>query len=398
MAAAQVTYRRVIDEWERAENERQRKLADAQRKHEELLAKSQREADAFNLQLDRMADGVRRRAKGEVENHLDLVLRRVPLPSDFPRRAEVVFGAESEHAVVRLQLPDRDVVPTVREYRYVQSRDEIRPVPRSAKETADLYRSLIAQVALLVVRDVFDADPALKTVAFNGHVDATNPGTGKREYPCLISLNVERAAFAELVLDQVRPEVCLRHLNALVSPHPYELEPIEPILDFDLTKFSFVKGMDAVSSLDSRPDLMQMSPTLFEHLVRQLFEAMGLQGWTTSPSNDDGVDAVMTNPTPVVGGLTIVQAKRYSTVVGVNHIRELAGAMEEKKAGHGILVTTSWFTAGGWQKAREHGRIELIDGPRLVYLIKEHLGKDVLIGIKRPPTANNGPPPPAAVS
>lgn len=397
VAAAQVTYRQAIEDWERAENERQRKLADAHGKHEEFLAKSKREADAFNLQLDRMAEGVRRRIKGDVEKYLDLVLQRVPLPSDFPRRAEVVFGA-SEHAVVRLQLPDRDAVPTARGYRYVQSRDEIQPVPRPAKETADLYRSLVAQVALLVVRDVFDADPALKTVTFNGHVDTTNPGTGKREYPCLISLNVERAAFAELVLDQVRPEVCLRHLNALVSPHPYELEPIEPILDFDLTKFSFVQGMDAVSSLDSRPDLMQMRPTEFEHLVRQLFEAMGLQGWTTSPSKDDGVDAVVTNPTPIVGGLTIVQAKRYSTVVGVNHIRELAGAMEEKKAGHGILVTTSWFTAGGWQKAREHGRIELIDGPRLVYLIKKHLGKDVLIGIKRPPTANNGPAPPTAVS
>jgi restriction system protein len=84
---------------------------------------------------------------------------------------------------------------------------------------------LVAQVALLVLRHLFDADPDLTSVGFNGHVDATNPGTGQREYPCLISLNVEREAFEQLVLDQAKPEVCLRHLNALVSPHPYELEP-----------------------------------------------------------------------------------------------------------------------------------------------------------------------------
>jgi restriction system protein len=137
---------------------------------------------------------------------------------------------------------------------------------------------------------------------------------------------------------------------------------------------------------------MEMSPTEFEHLVRQLFEAMGMEGWTTRPSNDDGVDAVVVNRTPLVGGLTIVQAKRYKDAVGVNHIRELAGAIEEKKAGHGILVTTSWFTPRSWEKAREHGRIELIDGSRLVHLINEHLGKSVLIGIKRPRTATTGPP------
>jgi restriction system protein len=118
-----------------------------------------------------------------------------------------------------------------------------------------------------------------------------------------------------------------------------------------------------------------------------------MQGWTTTASKDDGVDAVVVNPTPFVGGLTIIQAKHYKNVVGVNHIRELAGAMEEKKAGRGILVTTSWFTSGGWQKSDEHGRMELIDGSRLVYLIKEHLGKEVLVGIKRPRNVATGPPP-----
>jgi restriction system protein len=61
--------------------------------------------------------------------------------------------------------------------------------------------------------------------------------------------------------------------------------------------------------------------------------------------------------------------------------------MDEKRAGRGILVTTSWFTSGCWIKAKENGRIELIDGARLVALTREHLGKDVLIsgpsGLKR---------------
>jgi hypothetical protein len=35
--------------------------------------------------------------------------------------------------------------------------------------------------------------------------------------------------------------------------------------------------------------------------------------------------------------------------------------------------------------------IKLIDGSRLVYLIKEYLGKDVLIGISKPGRGTGGP-------
>ena len=129
-----------------------------------------------------------------------------------------------------------------------------------------------------------------------------------------------------------------------------------------------------------------MSPTEFEHFVRQLFEASGLEGWTTERSGDDGVDAVVINRDPMVGGLTIVQAKRYTNVIGVSHIRELVGAMDEKRAGRGILVTTSWFASGCKIKARENGRIQLIEGSELVHLVKEHLHKDVLVA---PPAARS---------
>jgi restriction system protein len=190
---------------------------------------------------------------------------------------------------------------------------------------------VISQVALLCIRDLFDGDQALATVGFNGHVHAINRATGEREYPCLISLSVDRADFPrDENLREVMAEACVRHLRAIVSNHPYDLEPIEPLLDFDLSRFSFVDGFDAVSTLDSRPDLMHMSPTNFEHLVRQIFEAQGAEGWTTEQSHDDGVDAVIAKRTPLMGGLSIVQAKRYSRVVGVSHLRELAGAMEEE--------------------------------------------------------------------
>jgi restriction system protein len=143
--------------------------------------------------------------------------------------------------------------------------------------------------------------------------------------------------------------------------------------------------MDAVAGLDSRPDLLDMTPTEFEHLTKQLFEAMGMKAWTTVESKDDGVDAVAINEDPVMGGHCVIQAKRYSRAVGVEPVRALAGVMDDKHATTGIMVTTSWVTKEGHAFAQRHGRIRIIECDGLKYLCKEHLDLDVLISLPKPP-------------
>lgn len=388
---AQARYEAAVREAEQKEIERQQRVVAARQQHAARVAEAEGKARKRNEAVDAHIQGVAERKKADVETYLQQLLKRVPLPKDFPHDAEITFNPRTEQAIVRFELPPRKVVPTVASYRYMPTKDEERTTARAKNDVGALYRNVISQVALLCVRDLFDGDQSLSSVGFNGHVHATNPATGEQEYPCIISVSVEREAFPpDGNLSKVTPEVCVRHLKAIVSSHPYDLEPIEPILDFDLSKFSFVEGFDAVSTLDSRPDLMDMSYTNFEHLVRQIFEAQGAEGWTTQQSNDDGVDAVIVQRKALMGGLSIVQAKRYSKVIGVSHVRELAGAMEEKKAGWGILITTSWFTSKCSEKAREHGRMELIDGERLKYLIKEYLHKDVLIGIPNRPKSQTG--------
>lgn len=368
---------------QRAERDRQRQVAAKQYEHEAVGQRAHAETQRYNEGLVALERGVVARDKASVEQYLQLVLNLAPLPREFPHHAEVTFNPTAEQVVIRFELPPREVVPTVRSYQYVQKSDEERTADRPAKEVATLYRSVVSQVALLCLRNLFQSDDKLDRIGFNGHVHAVNPATGVQEFPCIVSVDIERRSFLpDENLEKVTPDLCLQNLGAIISHHPYALKAIEPILDFDLSKFSFVEGLDAVATLDRRPNLLDMSPGNFEHLVRQIFEAQGAEGWTTTQSNDDGVDAVIAKRTALMGGLSIVQAKKYkpSRALGPNHIRELAGTIEEKKAGWGILITTSRFTAGSDKKAREHGRMELIDGNHLVWLIKEHLGKDVLIG------------------
>lgn len=103
-------------------------------------------------------------------------------------------------------------------------------------------------------------------------------------------------------------------------------------MDFDslLTRFKFVAGMDVVAGLDSRPGLQAMAPCEFEHLVRQIFEEMGMQAWTTRAIKDDGVDAVAVNTNAVFGGMCIIKdghafATRHGRIEGHPRSAQLRG-------------------------------------------------------------------------
>ncbi len=281
------------------------------------------------------------------------------------------------------------MIPAERGYKYVANRDEIDTLARPEKEIKDRYARLIAQVAIRTIHEILISIPprVAAIVTFYGHVSTTDLATGQPIRPCLITVSTEREVFASFVLANLDPVTCLRKLNALVSNHPYDLEPVRPVVDFEalLTQYKFVAGMDAVAGLDSRPDLLDMTPTEFEHLVRQLFEAIGMQSWVTQASRDDGVDAVAINEDPFMGGHCIIQAKRYRSAVGVEPVRALAGVMDDKHATTGILVTTSWVSKDGHAFAQRNGRIRLIECEEIKYLCKEHLRLDVLISLPKPP-------------
>jgi restriction system protein len=276
-------------------------------------------------------------------------------------------------------------------YRYVKAKDLIQPEPRKEAEINKLYEKLIARVALRTLAEAFDVAPATLVggIVFNGYVSAKDRATGKPVRPLLISVQAMRDAFTEIVLDEpeLEPKRCLKgYLNAIISPHPYDLVPVEPVLKFDLSKYKFVEEMDVIAGLDSRPDLLVLTPGEFEHLTRRLFEAMGMTSWKTQDSKDDGVDGVAFNEDPIVGGLCIIQAKRYSKIVGVEAVHALAGVMDDKNAGKGVLVTTSWVGKASRDFAARNGsRIEIIEGRHLKFLLKKHLGLDVLIGLPKLP-------------
>jgi len=345
-----------------------------------LAAHSRRAEEAFNgLGAEALVDAIQRALATSV------------FPEGLYGSCAAQYVPEAGELWVEYELPRQQVVPEVTGYRYVKTKDLIQPEPRKDTEIKKLYENLIAQVALRTLAEAFDVAPVtlVRGIVFNGYVSAKDRATGKAVRPLLISVHATRDAFGEIVLDEpeLDPVACLRgYLNAVISPHPYDLEPVRPVLQFDVSKYKFVEEMNVIAGLDSRPDLLALKPVEFEHLIRELFEAMGMKSWVTQASRDEGVDGVAVNEDPIVGGLCIIQAKRYSKVVELEAVHALAGVMEDKNAAKGVLVTTSWVGKASRDFAARNGsRIEIIEGRQLRYLLKEHLGLDVLISLPKLP-------------
>lgn len=322
---------------------------------------------------------------------MDAALARSRYPDGVAVGVMARFFPESREVVVDCELPRQDVVPKVVAYRYRVREKETRAEPRKDAEIRRIYRELIARVALRVVAEVFYAAPAplVDSVVFNGSVSARDRATGRPVRPCVVSLVATRDVAEGLVLDEpeLDPVLCLGHLHAIVSPHPYDLEPVKPVTYFDPTRYKLIDEVGAVADLDHRLDLLSLSAVEFEYLIQRLFEEVGMKSWVrnTRASKDEGVDAVAVNEDPLVGGVCVIQAKRWKDVVGLESVHALAGVMGDKQATRGILVTTSWFGKASIDFVNRHGRMQLIDGRNLKAMLAEHLQLDVLISLPKLP-------------
>ena len=394
LADAQIRYQQAVEAAQRAEADRLERIRRARLEREQRAAAIRAEVARHNHEIDLFEAAYRAGEPDAVEDYVRQVLDRAEYPAGFPTERRLAYRPEPRELWIEAELPTQEIIPEERGFRYVKTRKKIESLPRAERERKSLYASVIAQAALRTLREIFEATPAdlVDVVVFNGHVATRDPATGQPIRPCLVSVSANRETFETLEFEYLRPIDCLRHLNAIVSPHPYDLVAVPPVVDFDLARYRFTEDFDAASELDGRPDLLEMDPYKFEHLIRQLFEKRGMTGWakTTRGSRDDGVDAVAVNPDPILGGVCVIQAKRYRKAVPTEAVRALWGTMEDKNATKGILVTTSWFGSSGRQFAANHKeRLQLIEGPELKHLLEEHLGLRVRIGLDRQPPPRN---------
>jgi restriction system protein len=380
VAEGRARYDAAVDDHRQREQVRVAALAGARAQWQAAVDAASAQARKQHAEIDAFEADYRRGDLDAIVSYCSMVLAGSGYPDGFPQEFRFAYVPDSHQAVVEYELPVVGVIPAVRAYRYVKASDTITESPRPQTQVRQLYASVVAQITIRTLHELFLSDQGhhIDTVVFNGIVDTTDPGSGRRIRPCLITVRTTRETFSELDLSHVEPLACLKHLSAGVSKSPAELLPVRPVLEFNMVDPRFVAESDALSELDQRPNLMDLTFLEFEALIQNLFSKMGLEARQTRASRDGGVDCVAWDPRPIFGGKVVIQAKRYKNTVGVSAVRDLFGTLQNEGASKGILVTTSGYGQASFDFA-QNKPIELIDGANLLYLLAEHAGIEAKI-------------------
>jgi restriction system protein len=326
-----------------------------------------------NQEIDEFEKNYKNGDPTAISTYYSMVLSHSKYPSGFPHEFRVAYVPKPKELVVEYELPIKDIVPAVAEYKYAKTRDAIDEKPRKLSDIKELYQDVVAAICLRTLHELFAADQEnyLDVIVFNGFVQTVDPATGKDIRPYLISIRTVKEEFNEINLAKADKRVCLRNLGAQFSPRPDELMAIKPVVDFDMVDKRFVNESDVISELDTKPNLMDLDPFEFENLVNNLFSKIGFEAKLTRSSRDGGVDVVAFDTRPILGGKVVIQAKRYKNVVGVSAVRDLYGSMINEGASKGLLVTTSHYGTDAYNFAKDKP-IELIDGGGLLYLLEQN--------------------------
>jgi restriction system protein len=374
-------HQRLVDEAQTAFKQAENKFVSIQKARKEFMDRLEAEAEEHNELVESLRKAYLAGDPDAVSGFFDLVFELSIYPEGFPNKWKTFYEIDSKHLIAEFDLPNMDdIVPKVERYRYVKASDQITETKKSEKARRLLYTLAVSQSVLRRLHEIYKSDNenVVGVVTINAYVDAIDPSSGKRVRPCLVSVRTTRNEFQDLDLRHVDPAACLKRLSAAVSRSPSELVAVKPIIELNMADPRFIQEEDILSSLDTRPNLMDLTPGEFESLITNLFQKMGLETKQTQASRDGGVDCVAFDPRPVLGGKVVIQAKRYRNTVGVSAVRDLFGTMHNEGATKGILVTTSGYGAAAYEFA--NGKpLELMSGSNLLYLLKEQAGIDAKI-------------------
>jgi restriction system protein len=330
-----------------------------------------------NAAVDDLEQRYRAKESDAVEEYCDLVLSSSQYPDFMPKEYELEYKSESRLLIIEYRVPSLDDLPTLREVKYVQSRDAFDEIHLKQAALNKAFDSVIYQICLRTIHEIFESDvvAAVDAVAFNGWVEFIDRATGNDTRACIMSIQTAREPFLAINLSNVEPKECFKSLKGVGSSKLHGMAPIAPVVRMSREDPRFVQSVDIVDQLEEGTNLASIDWQEFEHLIREVFEnefsKSGGEVKVTQASRDGGVDAIAFDPDPIRGGKIVIQAKRYTNVVGVSAVRDLYGTILNEGASKGILVTTSSYGPDAYEFAKGKP-ITLLDGGNLLHLLGQH--------------------------
>lgn len=277
--------------------------------------------------------------------------------------------------LVNFWMPSFDDLPDFVEVEY--KREHPVCVSPNEKRVRSVWTDMSYKIVIRSLYELFSSRRLshIESISFNGIVRSLDLATGNKSEKCILSVIVNRSDFDKLDLSRVDAKQCFKGFKGISAHDLSTLTPIPPIMSMNKTDKRFTDSYDVLSNIESGENIAAMDWRDFENLIRELFEREFSSDMSevkiTRASKDGGVDAVVFDSDPIRGGKIIIQAKRYTNVVGLSAVRDLYGTVLNEGATKGILVTTSDYGADSYNFAKDKP-LSLLNGANLLYLLEKH--------------------------
>lgn len=363
-----------LKEYENQINEWQNKLNEWKSSEEKYYAY----INARNKEVDELKEKYNTFDKNAILQYCEIVLNNSDYSTfNFPKDFDIDYVENTKTLIVEYKLPTVEDIPTLKEVTYVQSKQDFKEIHLSNTQAQNNYDSIIYQILLRTIHELFEADVinAIEAISLNGWVNALDKSTGRIKNSCIASIHTLKVDFLKIDLSLIEPKLCFKGLKGIGATKLSTLTPISPIQKIDKYDNRFVNPKDVSHKLNESSNLASMDWEDFEHLVRELFHkefsVNGGEVKVTQSSRDGGVDAIAFDPDPIRGGKIVIQAKRYTNIVGVSAVRDLWGTTMNEGASKGILVTTSNYGSDAYAFVKDKP-LALINGNNLLFLLEKH--------------------------
>ena len=353
------SYRRMLELWEKEKRE------------------FMHEQDILNESYETLKENYYKANPESIHHYSNQILSNYNYYKSFPQEFEIEYNPENKILIVEYQLPSLEDIPTLKEVKYIQTRDEFTEKHITKAQLNRLYDTILYQITLRTLYELYEAHESelIEAIVFNGHVNSIDPATGQETNNCILSVQANKEDFEEINLEMVEPKACFKKLKGVGSSKLHSLTAIPPVVQMKREDSRFTESYDVIDGMEEGYNLAAMDWEDFEHLIRELFERAfaesGGEVKVTQASRDGGIDAVIFDPDPLRGGKIVVQAKRYTNVVGVSAVRDLYGTLVNEGANKGILVTTSDYGPDAYKFASDKP-IQLLNGGNLLHLLEQY--------------------------
>lgn len=332
--------------------------------------------EAFNKGIDELFVSYWKGEKDASEAYYEELLERINLPLEFENETKCEYNPDSKMLIVDITLPTVENLPNLKKVTYVKSSGEYKETYQSEAFMKKMYDKAIYDIVLLILKAIFGADnPNVEMVVLNGKVNTVDKSTGKAISPYILSVNVSREGFEDLNLEYIDAKEWFKSAKGISAATFTKITPVAPVAEISREDSRFIDGYEVADRLDESVNLAAIDWQDFENLIREVFDeefnSNGGEVKITQASRDGGVDAVAFDPDPIRGGKIVIQAKRYTNVVGVSAVRDLYGTVMNEGATKGILVTTSNYGNDAYEFAKGKP-LTLMNGANLLFLLEKH--------------------------